>query len=183
MKYYPLCSAGAILLSSLIAPVLTKKFGKKEICVYTALIGVIGYIVLRFYGAVSPIAYIVIICATNLVVYLPMPVRQAMYMDAAEYGLYKTGKNASALIVSMYTMPVKIGIAIALTLIPAFLAFIGYEANMETTPEFVESLMNLIALLPAACYLVAGFVFFFYDLTDERVAFYMEENKKKRGQD
>jgi Na+/melibiose symporter-like transporter len=72
--------------------------------------------------------------------------------------------------------------AIALTLIPSFLAFIGYEANMESTPEFVEHLMDLIAYLPAACYLIAGFIFLFYGLTDDRVAFYMEENKKKRGQ-
>lgn len=183
MRFYPLCSAGSILISSVIAPVITKKVGKKQICVYTALLGIIGYIILRMYGANSPIIYTSIICCTNLLVYLPMPIRQAMYMDAAEYGRYKTGKNASALIMSMYTMPVKIGIAIALTLIPAFLAIIGYEANMVSTPEFVESLMNLIAFLPAACYLIAGLVFFFYDLTDDKVAFYMDENKKKRIQE
>ncbi len=183
MAYYPLLSSSAILVSSLIAPAITKKVGKKGICIYTAFVGILGYIILRIYGANSPIIYTSIICCTNLLVYLPMPVRQAMYMDAAEYGLYKTGKNASALIVSMYTLPVKIGMAIALTLIPSFLAFIGYEANMESTPEFVESLMNLIAFLPAACYLIAGFVFIFYGLTDEKVAFYMAENKKKRGQD
>jgi GPH family glycoside/pentoside/hexuronide:cation symporter len=182
MAHYPLLTASAILVSSLIAPAITKKVGKKGICIYTAFVGILGYIILRMYGANSPIIYTSIICCTNLVVYLPMPIRQAMYMDAAEYGLYKTGKNASALIVSMYTMPVKIGMAIALTLIPSFLAFIGYEANMESTPEFVEHLMDLIAYLPAACYLIAGFIFLFYGLTDDRVAFYMEENKKKRGQ-
>lgn len=183
MSYYPMLTASAILISSLIAPAITKRTGKKEICLYTAFLGILGYIILRMYGANSPIIYTSIICCTNLVVYLPMPIRQAMYMDAAEYGFYKTGKNASALIVSMYTMPVKIGMAIALTLIPSFLAYIGYVANMEPTPEFVENLMNLIAYLPTACYLIAGFVFLFYDLTDDKVAFYMAENKKKRGQD
>ncbi len=182
MTLYPLLTAFAILISTLMAPAITKMVGKKEICLYTAFIGTIGYLILRFYGATSPIAYISIICVTNLVVYLPMPIRQAMYMDAAEYGFYKTGKNASAFIMSMYTMPVKIGIAIALTLLPAFLAYIGYEANMEATPEFVSSLMNLIAFLPLACYLIAGFVFIFYGLTDDKVAFYMAENQKKRAE-
>jgi glycoside/pentoside/hexuronide:cation symporter, GPH family len=181
MALYPLLTAGAILLSSLIAPVITKKLGKKEICIYTAFLGIIGYIILRIYGAKSPEAYIATICCTNLIVYLPMPIRQAMYMDVAEYGLYKTGKNASALIISMYTMPVKIGMAIALTIIPLFLGYIGYKANMKPTPEFVESLMNLIAFLPAACYLIAGFVFLFYGLTDKKVTFFMDENQKKRG--
>ncbi len=182
MAWYPLFTSSAILISSIIAPAITKRVGKKEICVYTAFIGVIGYAILRMYGATSPTVYISIICCTNLVAYLPMPIRQAMYMDAAEYGLYKTGKNASAFIMSMYTMPVKIGMAIALTLIPAFLAYIGYKANMEATPEFVYNLMNLIAFLPLACYLLAGFVFIFYGLTDEKVAFFMEANQKKRAE-
>lgn len=182
MEWYPLLTTFAILISTLIAPSITKKVGKKEICVYTAFIGIIGYLILWIYGALSPIAYIAIICCTNLIVYLPMPIRQAMYMDAAEYGFYKTGKNASAFIMSMYTMPVKIGIDIAITLIPAFLAYIGYEANMEATPEFVSNLMNLIAFLPLACYLMAGFIFIFYGLTDEKVAFYMEANAKKRAE-
>lgn len=182
MSFYPLLTAIAILVSTLLAPAITKKVGRKEICVYTAFIGIIGYMILRMFGEGSPIAYIAIICGTNLIVYLPMPIRQAMYMDAAEYGFYKTGKDASAFIMSMYTMPVKIGIAIALTLIPAFLGYIGYEANVEATPGFVSSLMNLIAFLPMTCYLLAGFVMMFYGLTDEKVALYMEANQKKRAE-
>ena len=112
-----------------------------------------------------------------------MPIRQAMYMDACEYGYYKTGKNASAFIMSMYTMPVKIGIAGALAIIPLFLAYIGYVPNMQSTPEFVSNLMNLIAMLPIACYLMAGFIFIFYSLTEEKVAFYMEANKQKRAEE
>ena len=182
MVWYPLLTTFAILVSTLIAPTVTKMVGKKELCLYTAFIGPIGYLVLWMYGASSPIAYIAIICCTNLIVYLPMPIRQAMYMDAAEYGFYKTGKNASAFIMSMYAMPVKIGMDIAITSVPAFLAFIGFEANMETTPELVSSLMKLIAILPLSCYLLAGFVFIFYGLTDDKVAFYMAENQKKRAE-
>lgn len=182
MSWYPLLTASAILISTMVAPSVIKRVGKKETCVYTAFIGIIGYIILRMYGANSPIAYITIISCTNLVVYLPMPVRQAMYMDACEYGYYKTGKNASAFIMSMFTMPVKIGIALALAIIPMFQAYVGYEANMEVTPEFVSSLMNLIAFLPMTCYLLAGFVMMFYGLTDEKVALYMEANQKKRAE-
>ena len=82
----------------------------------------------------------------------------------------------------MYTMPVKIGIDIAITAVPAFLAYIGFVANTKATPEFISSLMNLIAFLPLTCYLLAGFVFIFYGLTDEKVAFYMSENQKKRAE-
>jgi Na+/melibiose symporter-like transporter len=103
-------------------------------------------------------------------------------MDAAEYGFNKTGKNATAFIMSMFTMPIKIGIALALGIIPSFQAYVGYEANMTATPEFISSLMNLIAFLPAICYLLAGFVFIFYNLTDDKVTLYMKENAKKRAE-
>ena len=180
MKTYTLLSAVSILTSTVIAPHVIKKIGRRGTCIYSAFFGIIGYLILRKYGTSGPITYTLIIACTNLVVYLPMPIRQAMYMDASEYGYYKTGKNASAFIMSMYTMPVKIKIAGALSIIPLFLAYIGYVPNMESTPEFVTSLMNLISFLPIVCYLIAGFVFIFYGLTDEKVAFYMTENQKKR---
>ena len=181
MWYYTLFVAAASLLSTIIAPPIIKRVGRKEICVYTCLFGVVGYIVLRFFGASSPIYYIAIICVTNFGINMSSPIRQAMYMDTAEYGYYKTGKNASAFIMSMYTLPVKIGVAIALSIIPYFLHFIGYVADMEATPEFVSNLMNLIAFVPAICYLIAGIAMVFYDLTDKNVEKYMEANKITRA--
>ena len=79
-------------------------------------------------------------------------------------------------------MPVKIGVAGALIIIPLFLAYIGYIPNMESTPQFFSNLMDLIAFLPATCYLIAGFIMIFYGLTDEKVAFYKEANLKKRAE-
>ena len=79
-------------------------------------------------------------------------------------------------------MPVKIGVAIALTIIPLYLdRVIGYVPNMEATPQFVTALMNLIAYLPATCYLIAGITMIFYGLCEEKVDFYMEENTKNRS--
>jgi hypothetical protein len=39
--------------------------------------------------------------------------------------------------------------------------------------------MDLIAYLPAACYLIAGFIFLFYGLTDDRVVFIWRKIRKK----
>ena len=66
MKYYPLLSGASIFIATLIAPHVIKRFGKKETCVYTAFIGIIGYIILRIYGDSSPVAYISIICCIYL---------------------------------------------------------------------------------------------------------------------
>jgi GPH family glycoside/pentoside/hexuronide:cation symporter len=184
MSEYSLLVAVSTFISTIIAPPIIKRVGRKEICIYSAFAGIIGYIILRIYGASGPITYIIIICCSNFIVSLASPIRQAMYMDTAEYGYYKTGKNASAFIMSMYTMPVKIGIAITLWIIPFYFdEVIGYVPNMEVTPQFKSALMNLIAFLPATCYLVAGIIMIFYGLTEEKVTFYMEANQKKRAEE
>ena len=181
MKQYTFFVAGTTFLATLVGPYIIERIGRKQICIYTAFMGVIGYLILRKFGVSSPTTYVTIIACTNFVVGLAAPVRQAMYMDTAEYGYYKTGKNASALIVPMFTMPVKIGVAVALTIIPFYLdTVIGYTPNMEVTPAFVSQLMNLIAFMPVASYLIAGIIMIFYELTEEKVAFYMEENGKRR---
>ena len=76
----------------------------------------------------------------------------------------------------MYTVPVKIDMTIPFTV--RCFSYIGYEVSLEVTPEFVSSPMNLIAFLPSACYLMAGFVMIFYGLTYYKVAFCMEVNQK-----
>ena len=183
MRQYTFFVAFTTLIGTIIGPPIIKLVGRKEICIYTAFIGVIGYLFLRKYGASGPVTYIGIICGTNFLISIASPIRQAMYMDTAEYGYYKTGKNASALIMSMYTMPVKIGVAITLTIIPLYFdRVIGYVPNMEVTPQFVSSLMDLIAYMPATCYFIAGFIMIFYGLNDKKVAFYMEANTKKRAE-
>lgn len=183
MKQYTFFVASSTFLSTLIGPYVINRVGRKEISVYTAFIGVAGYLILRMFGSSDPVTYMTIICCTNFLIGLASPIRQAMYMDSADYGYYRTGKNASALIMSMFTMPVKISVAVALTIIPWYLdAVIGYTPNMEATPQFVTNLMNLIAFMPAISYLLAGIIMIFYELTEARVAFYTAENARKRAE-
>lgn len=177
MKQYTFFVAGTTFIATLVGPYIINRVGRKQISIYTAFIGVIGYLILRLFGSAGPVTYVTIISVTNFLVGLAAPVRQAMYMDSADYGYYKTGKNASALIMSMFTMPVKIGIAIALTIIPFYLdTVVGYTPNMESSPELETQLMNLIAFMPAICYLMAGIIMIFYDLTEDKVAFYTKAN-------
>ena len=180
MAQYAFFVPGATFIATLVGPPVIKRVGRKEISVYTAFIGVLGYLILRMFGSAGPEIYITIIACTNFLVGLAAPVRQAMYMDAADYGYYKTGKNVSALIMSMFTMPVKIGMAIALTMISFYLdRVIGYTPNMESTPEFITQLMNLIAFMPVICYLIAGIIMMFYTLTEDKIAYYTEASIEK----
>ena len=182
MKQYTLFLGIATFAATLIGPQLVKYMGKKKLYIFAGIYGIVGYIVLRFFGASSPYVYTAIICLAVLGSGSSNPIRHAMYMDTAEYGYYKTGKDASAFILSMFTLPVKIGIALATTLATAGLAFIGYEANMAPTPEFVKSLMDIICFIPAGCSFLMVVIMSFYPLSDSKLSEVMEANAKKRAE-
>ena len=182
MTPYPLALGIATFTSTVIGPVAANRIGKKNTYIFAGIYGVFGYTLLRFFGASSPYVYTAIICASALGVGLASPIRHAMYMDAAEYGYYKTGKDASAFIVSMFTLPVKIGIFLATTIAGFGLSLIGYEAGMKATEQFVSNLMNIICFIPVGCWMIAFIIMTFYPLSDDRLAKYMEANKIKRAE-
>jgi Na+/melibiose symporter-like transporter len=181
MKPYSLSIAVASFASTLVTPKVVSILGKKNTYLFASIWGTAGYIVLRIYGLSSPIAYIGIIVLSVLGAGVNGPIRQAMYMDAAEYGFYKTGKDASAVIMSMFTLPIKIAIALAQTIVTAGLGFIGFVPNMAPTGQFINSLMNLICYLPATAGFLAFSIMIFYSLSDDRLSEIMKANAIKRG--
>jgi len=168
--------------SSFLSPFIVKRIGKKRTVLLAFAWGTIGYFFLRAFGASSPYIYTGIFCVSGIIVGTAGPIRQAMYMDAAEYGYYKTGKDASAYIMSMFTIPIKIALAIAGTIAGYGLAYIGFEAGMEVTDQFINDLMNIICYIPASCSILGIILMSFYSLTDEKLAKYMEANKIKRAE-
>lgn len=181
MKPYSLSLAIASFASTLIAPRVVGILGKKNTYLFASIWGTAGYIVLRIFGLSSPYIYIAIIVVSALGAGVNGPIRQAMYMDAAEYGFYKTGKDASAVIMSMFTLPIKIAIALAGTIVPAGLGFIGFVPNMAPTEQFIKSLMNLICYLPAAAGFLAFAIIIFYSLSDDKLEEIMRANAERRA--
>ena len=180
-KYLFILGVGTFI-SAILAPRVVNILGKKNTYLFAGIWGCIGYSVLRVFGVSSPWVYSFIVFASVLGAGTSAAIRQAMYMDTAEYGFYKTGKDASAFIMSMFTAPVKIAIALATTVAGYGLALIGYIPNMEATPEFISNLMNLICFIPAGCGFFAFAIMFFYRLSDEKLAKYMEANARTRAE-
>lgn len=182
MAPFTLALGIATFASTILGPIVEKFIGKRNVYLVAASYGAIGYVFLRIYGANSPYIYIGIICVTVLGHGMSAPIRQAMFMDTAEYGFYKTGKDASAFIMSMLTLPVKIGITFAATLVSWGLDLMNYNPEMEITDQVVNGLMNIICYIPIACGVIAFLVMLFYSLTNEKLAEYMEANRIKRNE-
>ena len=109
-------------------------------------------------------------------------IRQAMYMDTAEYSFYKTGKDASAFIMSVFMLPTKIATALSVTLAAGDLEFIGYVPNVAPSGQFVSNLMDIICYIPATAGFLAFSIMLFYSLSDNKLSLIMEVNAKKRAE-
>jgi sugar (glycoside-pentoside-hexuronide) transporter len=182
MKPYSLSLAIATFTCTLISPKVVSILGKKNTYLFASLWGTTGYIVLRFFGLSHPYVYIGIIVVSVLGAGVNGPIRQAMYMDAAEYGYYKTGRDASAFTMSMFTLPIKVAIALAGTIVTAGLNLIGYVPNIAPSEQFINSLMNLICYLPAGAGFLAFAIMIFYSLSDNKLAEIMDANRKKKAE-
>lgn len=182
MSPFTLTMGIVTFLSAVIAPMAANKLGKKKTYLLAGAWYFMGNIALRLFGASNPYMYIAICGLTALIGGMGFSIRQAMYMDTAEYGHYKTGKDASAFIMSMYTLPVKIGIALATTIAGYGLAMIGYIPDIAPTDRFIGNLMDLISFVPAGCGIMALLIMAFYSLSDDKLAVYMEANSKEKAE-
>lgn len=113
----------------------------------------------------------------------PLPVLLwAMYADTADYGEWKNGRRTTALVFSASTMSQKIGWALAAFFALQLMDFSGFQANVIPTEEVKHSIVSLMSIFPAALGVLSLVVFYFYPLTDKRVAEMNEELKARRAQ-
>ncbi len=181
MSYHTLATSIVSFVTSLYAPVVINLLGKKKTYLVATAWGVASYLLLRAFGASSEYYFTGIICLGSFIFGTAGPMRQAMYMDAAEYGYYKTGKDASAFTMSMFTLPIKIASSLAGAIAGFGLSFIGYVAGMEVTSEVAGKLADIICYIPAGCGILAILIISFYSLNETNMAKIMEANKLKRA--
>ena len=182
MRYHTLSTSIISFITALYAPVVINYLGKKNTYLFATAWGVTGYLLLRAFGALSVYHFTGITCLGMLILGTAGPMRQAMYMDAAEYGYYITGKDASAFVMSMFTIPIKIGASLAGAVAGFGLGLIGYVADMEMTAQVAGHMMDIICYIPAVCGIIAILLMSFYSLTDKNMEKIMEANQLKRAE-
>ncbi len=112
----------------------------------------------------------------------------AMFADCADYGEYKTGVDAKAFVMSLYNVPVKIGLTIKGFIVSAVLAMIAYDAtatDAASLARFANGFNNGYMLLGAILTLVGILILAFgYHLNEKKVAECIAETnarKQKNG--
>lgn len=93
----------------------------------------------------------------------------AIYTDTADYGEWKFGRRATALIMAASLFALKMGLTLGGTLVGWVLAFYGFEANQLQTEEATRGIVLLMSIFPAIFGFIGGALMYFYPLSDKKM--------------
>ena len=103
-----------------------------------------------------------------------------MIGDTVEYGQWKTGARADGLSSSGTSFMMKLGGAIAPTMLLSLLEVNGYAAGAQTQTDGALNAINItMNLIPAGLALLSFVIFFFYKLDDKLHAKIIDDLKER----
>lgn len=167
-------------VASLIVPKIGNKIGKKKAFVAAMIIYSLALLGMGLIAKGNWIIYTVFATIGGAFIYLFTGFGPNYFIDCGEYYLYKTGKDTRNIAVALFSVPMKIGMLLGGAIGVFGLAVIGYKPQMQVTPDFITHFMIVMTVLPAVLMLIGALICQVgYKLTDEKAAFYAEENVKR----
>lgn len=169
-----------IILSASFTPMLVRKFGKRNIFLFSIASTIVLSILMYFVGPDNFSIFIGLQYLKSLLGGFWFVVITLLYADSIEYGYYKNGERYEAATFAAQTFSAKTTAAISAALAMLLLSFYGYQESIvgvdiiqtEATLNGMWLLFNIAPVVGA----IAAFVFFWkkYDLTEEK----LEDMKK-----
>jgi glycoside/pentoside/hexuronide:cation symporter, GPH family len=145
---------------------LAKRLGKKRLYIIVMLLT--SLLTMLFYFI--PKEHIVLVFAIHILISFVMapqaPLLWAMYADTADYSQWKNGRRATGLVFSAATFAQKFGIAIGGGLAGWLLAYFGFVANVDQSPETLNGIRLMMSFIPSAGSIIAAVAALFYELDD-----------------
>lgn len=159
------------LFATFVGEPISKRFGIR-VCYLTGIVVAgLSMIACYFVAAQGMMVFIVCICACYFGMNIMNGSMMGMQSNAIAYGEWRDGKTARAFIMSTFQWCPQIANAAAGALTGFGLAAIGYVAGMEPSIEMAQGFINIICLIPAAGFTIAGLMFFFlYPLGQKKMA-------------
>ena len=176
----------ATLIGAIMTKLFTKRIDKKN--VYSSFL-LISATFSCFFFFLQPENVLLIFTLNVLVSYFfgAVSVLQwAIYTDAADYGEWKFGRRATALIMAASLFALKLGLTFGGAIVGWMLELHGFVANVEQTEETLTGIQLLMSFYPAIFGLAAGLLMLLYPLKDTMMVKIEEEllerNKEKEDE-
>lgn len=176
--------APALILAPLSVP-LVRKFGKKELGVFAAVLGAAAFFLLFIVRTTNMWVYVIV----NIVGLLGFGVFNmiiwAFISDVIDDQEVRTHVREDGIIYAVCSFARKLGQAIASALGGWSLAWIGYAEGSLTgqAPEVLDGIYNIATVVPGILYTIVGLsLLFIYPLSKKKVAENVATLKARKGE-
>lgn len=184
MVYYFNCTLGAAammgiavttrslggMFTGFIYPFFMKLFkgNKRNLVLFGNAVNVVR-MVITWAVRPGPMGFIISNAICSLFFGLSIMPLIAMYSDCANYGEWKTGVASKSFVMSMYCVPLKIGLTGNRAILSIVLGIIGYNA-LANPAQYAEAFNFSYNMLMAIITVIGCLILFFgYHLTEEKV--------------
>lgn len=162
-----LCLTLASIVFIPVGLTVSKRVGKKTTWIAGMIISIAGYILLYFASSVGLPLVLVSLVICGIGTSGTAVFAGACMADTMEYGCLKTGERNEGSYSGIGTFGQKVGMAFGAAFVGWMLAAFGYIPEQAQTPETIEGIKLVIALIPTVLTLIAAVVFKFYKLTEK----------------
>ena len=180
VSWFNTASSLAYLGGAACTPLLTRWFSKKTL--FTGLMVVVAVLSALLY--LVPPQAIWLMFTINTAISLALgpksPLTWAMFADSADFGEWKFGRRATALVFAAATFSVKAGAGFAQGVTGWLLSTFGYVANQVQNPEALRGILLLATLIPGGFALLAAVVVRLYSLDNARLQSIQHELESRR---
>lgn len=167
------------LLGVASAKFVSAKLGKRKTFMF-AMMGAAVLSTLFYLCTKEQVTLIYILQAlTSFCAGIIFPLLWSMYADSADWSEWKTGRRATGLVFSASSMTQKLGWTLGGSITLWLLAFYGFEANVDQSPETINGIKLMLSIFPAIMALLSGVIIYFYKL-DAKTMLQIEAELERR---
>ncbi len=189
-----LSSAVVLVICAPLAPILTKKFGKKEVSAVACLLGGIVFLSLLIFRTTNAYVYMAFYIVAYVGLGMFNTVVWAMITDVIDDAEVRNGVREDGTIYSIYSFARKLGQALSSGMIGALLTMVGWGvgteaeiaaqlANPWSYPDVMNGMYNIACLVPGiGLIVVAVALVVIYPLNKKRVDANVAELARRRGE-
>lgn len=158
-------SIGAII-GSFFVPFFAKKFGKRNVLMFSAIIQGIGLLVMFF----APFDNLKMVIIGDIIFGLfnvGFPMSLSMVADSVDYMELKTGVRTDGTAYATYGLATKVGNAIGSAAGVALIFAFGYIPNEQQTAQAMNGINMVVNLIPAILFFVAAACCLLWKMSDQ----------------
>lgn len=166
---YMMLAMGTGLITSILAPVLMKKIGPKQLSIIAFAATAIAGVLVFFIGKGSLGVLFALFVIPGLSTGILMVTITTLLTMTSDYVASVRGKRYDGVVFSMNSLAIKVGQAVASGLVSAILAITHYQANVfEQAAEVETGILMTRSLLPSALAIIGLLIVLAFKLPEKK---------------